>query len=93
MLCLYLIHSAVLYRLYRYFVIYYCFDLFAICNRYCLLIIVCFLENCISILLLLLNSNELLLGTFTFMHLADGFIQSDLQCTQVIHIFVITCVP
>ncbi len=26
------------------------------------------------------------------MHLADAFIQSDLQCIQVIHIFVITCV-
>ncbi len=25
-------------------------------------------------------------STFTFMHLADAFIQSDLQCTQVIHI-------
>ncbi len=26
-----------------------------------------------------------LLSTFTFMHLADAFIQSDLQCIQVIH--------
>ncbi len=26
--------------------------------------------------------------TFTFMHLADAFIQSDLQCIQVIHFFV-----
>ncbi len=25
--------------------------------------------------------------TFTFMHLADAFIQSDLQCIQAIHIF------
>ncbi len=25
-------------------------------------------------------------GTFTFMHLADAFIQSDLQCIQVIHL-------
>ncbi len=24
--------------------------------------------------------------TFTFMHLADAFIQSDLQCIQVIHV-------
>ncbi len=31
--------------------------------------------------------------TFTFMHLADAFIQSDLQCIQVIHFFVNTCVP
>ncbi len=31
--------------------------------------------------------------TFTFMHLADAFIQSDLQCIQVIHFFVSTCVP
>ncbi len=27
------------------------------------------------------------------MHLADAFIQSDLQCIQVIHFFVSTCVP
>ncbi len=27
------------------------------------------------------------------MHLADAFIQSDLQCNQVIHFFVSTCVP
>ncbi len=26
-------------------------------------------------------------STFTFMHLADAFIQSDLQCIQVIHFF------
>ncbi len=25
--------------------------------------------------------------TFTFMHLADAFIQSDLQCIQAIHVF------
>ncbi len=31
--------------------------------------------------------------TFTFMHLADAFIQSVLQCIQVIHFFVSTCVP
>ncbi len=31
--------------------------------------------------------------TFTFIHLADAFIQSDLQCIQVIHFFVSTCVP
>ncbi len=35
-------------------------------------------------------------GTFTFMHLADAFIQSDLQCIQVIHFLsvhvqVVTC--
>ncbi len=28
--------------------------------------------------------------TFTFMHLADAFIQSDLQCIQAIHFFVST---
>ncbi len=28
------------------------------------------------------------LFTFTFMHLADAFIQSDLQCIHAIHIFV-----
>ncbi len=27
-------------------------------------------------------------GTFTFMHLADAFIRSDLQCIQAIHFFV-----
>ncbi len=30
---------------------------------------------------------------FTFMHLADAFIQSDLQCIQAIHFFVNTFVP
>ncbi len=30
--------------------------------------------------------------TFTFMHLADAFIQSDLQYIQVIHFFVSMCV-
>ncbi len=30
---------------------------------------------------------------FTFMHLADAFIQSDLQRIHAIHIFVSTCVP
>ncbi len=30
--------------------------------------------------------------TFTFMHLADAFIQSDLQCIRAIH-FVSMCVP
>ncbi len=29
--------------------------------------------------------------TFTFMHLADAFIQSDLQCIQAIH-FLSVCV-
>ncbi len=29
--------------------------------------------------------------TFTFMHLADAFIQSDLQCIQAIHVFM--CIP
>ncbi len=31
--------------------------------------------------------------TFPFMHLADAFIQSDLQCIQAIHLFVSMCVP
>ncbi len=30
--------------------------------------------------------------TFTFMHLADAFIQSDLQCIQAIHFFISMCV-
>ncbi len=29
--------------------------------------------------------------TFTFMHLADAFIQSDLQCIQAIHVFQYVC--
>ncbi len=29
-----------------------------------------------------------ILGSFTFMHLADAFIQSDLQYIQVIHMFL-----
>ncbi len=33
------------------------------------------------------------LFTFTFMHLSDAFIQSDLLCIQAIHFFVSTCVP
>ncbi len=32
------------------------------------------------------------LYTFTFMHLADAFIQSDLQCIQAIHVFISMCV-
>ncbi len=31
--------------------------------------------------------------TFTLMHLADAFIQSDLQCIQAIHFFMSRCVP
>ncbi len=30
--------------------------------------------------------------TFTFMHLADAFVQSDLQCIQAIHLLSV-CVP
>ncbi len=30
---------------------------------------------------------------FYIMHLADAFIQSDLQCIQVIHCIVSMCVP
>ncbi len=30
-------------------------------------------------------------NTFTFMHLADAFIQSDLQCTQAIHFLHYVC--
>ncbi len=29
--------------------------------------------------------------TFTFMHLADAFIQRDLQCIQAIHFFLSVC--
>ncbi len=30
--------------------------------------------------------------TFTFMHLADAFIQSDLQCIQFINVFISMCI-
>ncbi len=33
------------------------------------------------------------INTFTFMHLADAFIQSNLQYMQVIIFFVSMCVP
>ncbi len=34
-------------------------------------------------------------GNYIFLtvHLADAFIQNDLQCNQVIHFLVSTCVP
>ncbi len=32
-------------------------------------------------------------STFTCMHLADAFIQSDLQCIQAIHFFISMHVP
>ncbi len=38
------------------------------------------------------NTLDIFYITFTFMHLADDFIQSDLQCTQAIH-FLSVCVP
>ncbi len=45
---------------------------------------------CKSWLWVLMGSYSL----FTFTHLADGFIQSDLQCIQAIHIFFVsTCAP
>ncbi len=43
--------------------------------------------------LLAVNLSMTLGYTFTFMHLADAFIQSDLQCIQTIHVFVSMCVP
>ncbi len=38
-----------------------------------------------------LHGFKLFVFTFTFMHLADAFIQSDLQCIQVIFILVCVC--
>ncbi len=36
----------------------------------------------------------MILIAFTFMHLADAFIQSDLHCIQAIHfLFISMCVP
>ncbi len=37
------------------------------------------------------NATDSLIFLFTFMHLADTFIQSDLQCIQFIH-FLSVCV-
>ncbi len=42
-------------------------------------------------MIILLQSLQRKWNSFTFMHLADAFIQSDLQCIQVIHFFVSTC--
>ncbi len=44
----------------------------------------------ISRLFTSLNLNK---DTFTFMHLADSFIQSDLQCIQVIHLLSVCVFP
>ncbi len=38
------------------------------------------------------NSTAVFASTLTFMHLADAFIQSDLQCIQAIHFFLSVCV-
>ncbi len=35
--------------------------------------------------------NILIHFTLAFMHLADAFIQSDLQCIQAIHVFLSVC--
>ncbi len=35
----------------------------------------------------LIQLKQVYMFTFTFMHLADAFIQSDLQCIQAIHFF------
>ncbi len=40
------------------------------------------------------RSGKKVRSTFAFMHLADSFIQSDLQCIQAIHFsFISICVP
>ncbi len=41
----------------------------------------------ISTLHLVVYSTSQSVIPFTFMHLADAFIQSDLQCIQAIHVF------
>ncbi len=40
-----------------------------------------------------LNTAQYIHITFTFMHLADAFIQSDLQCIQVIHFLSVHVFP
>ncbi len=42
---------------------------------------------CSSVCVLFLLVFPVYLFTFTFMHLADAFIQSDLQCIQAIHLY------
>ncbi len=41
----------------------------------------------------LLQGSTCCVFTFTFMHLADAFIQSDLQCIQAIIIVVLSVFP
>ncbi len=38
-------------------------------------------------------AGEMSTFTFTFMHLADAFIQSDLQCIQAIHVLSVCMFP
>ncbi len=40
-----------------------------------------------------LHGFKLFVFTFTFMHLADAFIKSDLQCIQVIHLYSVCVFP
>ncbi len=44
-------------------------------------------------ILTFLHTTHYIFNKDIFTHLADAFIQSDLQCIQVIHFFVSTCVP
>ncbi len=48
-------------------------------------LVLVFLILIILVLQVKLNENDTFTFTFTFMHLADAFIQSDLQCIQAIH--------
>ncbi len=51
----------------------------------------CFIQQ---ISLVIFFFTEYLLNTFTFMHLADAFIQSDLHCIQVTVLHLISsCFP
>ncbi len=44
-----------------------------------------------KLMFLALTLTLLYIFTFTFMHLADAFIQSDLQCIQAIHVYHYVC--
>ncbi len=72
-----------------------CFKFIWLIESFCNIInvgIVTFDQFKASLLNKTINSYDFFI-IYIFMHLADAFIQSDLQCIQAIHISVSTCVP